>query len=165
MKSGNGTMSFAASRVCKVLFVVMGLVVNLAHAQVAVKEPWIRATVAEQKATGAFMQLTSQQDVRLIEAKSSAAKVVEIHEMKMENNVMRMRPINGLALPAGKSVELKPGGYHIMLMDLNQTLKDGESVPLTLVVEGGDGKRQSIELKVPVRPLASGGHNHGSHKH
>ncbi len=136
-----------------------------ASAQVAVKEPWVRATVAEQKATGAFMQLTSQQDARLIEVKSTVARVVEIHEMKMDNNVMRMRQINGLALPAGKGVELKPGGYHIMLMELNQVLKDGESVPLTLVIEGADGKRQAIELKAAVRPLAAGAHDHGAHKH
>ncbi len=137
----------------------------VANAQVVVREPWVRATVAEQKATGAFMQLTSQQDARLVEVNSVVAKVVEIHEMKMDNNVMRMRAIKGLALPAGKGVELKPGGYHIMLMELNRTLKDGESVPLTLVVEGADGKRQAIELNVPVRPLTAAAPDHGSHKH
>lgn len=147
------------------IFVVALLFSSMAHAQVVIKEPWVRATVAEQKATGAFMQLTSQQDMRLVEVKSPAAKIVEIHEMKMDNNVMRMRAINGLALPAGKGVELKPGGYHIMLMELNQGLKEGETVALTLVLEGSDGKRQMIDLKAPVRPLTAGAQDHGSHKH
>jgi hypothetical protein len=76
--------------------------------------------------------------------------------MTMENNVMKMRAIPGLALPAGKAVELKPGGYHVMLMDLKRELKDGEQVPITLVVEGKDGKLESIQVTAPVKPLAAG---------
>jgi copper(I)-binding protein len=79
--------------------------------------------------------------------------VVEIHEMVMEGTTMKMRAIPGLDLPAGKAVELKPGGYHVMLMDLKAPLKDGESVPLTLVVQGKDGKKETIELKAPVKAL------------
>jgi periplasmic copper chaperone A len=138
------------------------------HAQVVVKDPWVRATVAEQKATGAFMELTSPGDVRLLEVRSSAARIVEIHETKMDNNIMRMRAVAGLDVPAGKGVQLKPGGFHVMLIDLNQTLKAGDSVPLTLVFEGKDGKRETIDVKSPVRPLQSGGHSHdgpGAHKH
>ena len=100
-----------------------------AFAQVSVKEPWVRATVAQQKATGAFMQITSAQDARLVEAKSPVAGVVEVHEMVMEKDVMKMRAVPGLDLPAGKSIELKPGGYHVMLMDLKQQMKVGDSVP------------------------------------
>ncbi len=126
-----------------------------AQAQVTVKDPWVRATVSQQKATGAFMQITSTQDARLIEAKSPVAGVVEVHEMKMEKDVMKMRALTeGLALPAGKSVELKPGGYHVMLMDLKQQVKEGDVIPLTLVVEGKDKKRSTIEVKAPAKPLA-----------
>ena len=124
-------------------------------AQVTVKDPWVRATVSAQKATGAFMQITSAQDARLIEAKSPVAGVVEVHEMTMEKDVMKMRAVKGLDLPAGKSVELKPGGYHVMLMDLKQQMKEGDTVPLTLVVEGKDKKRSTIEVKAPVKPLAT----------
>ena len=81
-----------------------------AHAQVTVKDPWVRATVSQQKATGAFMQITSTQDARLVEAKSPAAGVVEVHEMTMEKDVLKMRAIAALDLPAGKAVDLKPGG-------------------------------------------------------
>ena len=118
-----------------------------AHAQTTVTEAWIRGTVPQQKATGLFAQITSAQGGRLVSASSPAAGVVEIHEMSMEGDVMKMRALpGGLALPAGKAVALKPGGFHVMLMDLKQALKAGDSVPVTLVVEGADKKRETIEI-------------------
>ena len=150
-----GTLSFATTGV----------------AQVAVKEPWVRATVPAQKSTGAFMQINSPADTRLVSVSSPVAGVAEIHEMKMENNVMKMRAIPGIAVPAGKPVELKPGGYHVMLMDLKEQVKEGATVPVTLVFEGKDKKRETVEVKAPVRPLAGAAkkdehkHDHSSHKH
>ena len=134
-------------------------------AQVTVKDPWVRATVSAQKATGAFMQITSAQDARLVEAKSPVAGVVEVHEMVMEKDVMKMRAVKGLDLPAGKTVELKPGGYHVMLMDLKQQMKEGDTVPVTLVVEGKDKKRSTIEVKAPVKPLTAASKPEAGHKH
>jgi hypothetical protein len=134
-------------------------------AQVTVKDPWVRATVSAQKATGAFMQITSAQDARLVEARSPVAGVVEVHEMVMEKDVMKMRAVKGLDLPAGKTVELKPGGYHVMLMDLKQQMKEGDTVPVTLVVEGKDKKRSTIEVKAPVKPLATASKAAAEHKH
>jgi copper(I)-binding protein len=137
-----------------------------AHAQVTIKDPWVRATVSQQKATGAFMQITSVQDARLVEVKSPVAGVAEVHQMTMEKDVMKMRAIpNGLDLPAGKAVELKPGGYHVMLMDLKQQMKEGDTVVVTLVVEGRDKKRTSIEVKAPVKPLAAASNAEAEHKH
>ena len=134
-----------------------------AWAQVTVQEPWVRGTVAQQKGTGMFARITSAQPARLVSASSPAAGIVEIHEMTMQGDVMRMRAIPGLDLPAGKPVELKPGGLHLMLINLKQPLEPGKTVPVTLVVETG-GKRESIEVKVPVRTLAGqaagGGHKH-----
>ena len=135
-------------------------VISTASAQVAVKEPWVRATVPAQKATGAFMQINAAKGARLVEARSPVAGLVEIHEMAMVDNVMKMRAIPGLDLPAGKSVDLKPGGYHVMLMDLKGQVKEGQSVPLTLVVEGSDKKRQSVEVKAQVRALNQAGPGH-----
>jgi copper(I)-binding protein len=86
--------------------------------------------------------------------------VVEIHEMRMENNVMRMRAIPKLELPAGQAVDLKPGGYHVMLMDLKQPLKKGDTVPITLSVQGKDGKTQEIEVKAEVRELGAAAPKH-----
>lgn len=134
-----------------------------AAAQVTVGDPWVRATVPQQKATGAFMSITAAKGARLVDAKSPVAGVVEIHEMAMENNIMKMRAIPGLELPAGKAVELKPGGYHVMLMDLKEQMKEGQSVPITLVVEDKDKKRETVEVKAIVRPLTSGGKR--SHMH
>lgn len=136
-----------------ILASLLALSATAALAQVEVKDPWVRATVQQQKTTGAFMQLTSQQDARLLEVRSPAADVVAVHQMSMANNVMRMRAVPGLDLPAGTAVDLKPGGYHIMLVNLKQQIKAGDLVPLTLVFEDQDKQRQTIELQVPARPL------------
>jgi len=133
-----------------------------AFAQVAVSDPWVRATVASQKASGAFMTLTAPRDTRLVAASSPVAGVVEIHEMAMRDNVMRMRAIDALALPAGKAVKLEPGGYHVMLMQLKGPLNAGDTVALELVFEGTDKARETVQVQAPVRALTSG---HGSMKH
>ena len=83
---------------------------SAAQAQTTVKDAWIRGTVAQQKATGMFGHLTSAGGGKLVSASSPVAGVVEIHEMSMDGSVMKMRAIRGLDLPAGKTVELKPGG-------------------------------------------------------
>ena len=135
---------------------LIALLATPAYAQTTVKDAWVRGTVAEQKATGAFMQLSSAQGGKLVSASSPAAGVVEIHQMVMEGNTMKMRALaGGLDLPAGKTVELKPGGYHVMLMDLKTTLKAGDTVDVTLVVEGKDGKKESIAVKAPVKALGA----------
>ena len=134
-----------------------------AQAQVSVSDAWVRGTVDGQKATGAFMQLKSPGGATLIAAESPAAGAVEIHEMRIEGNVMRMRALPRLELPAGQAVDLKPGGYHIMLLNLKAPLKKGESVPIRLKFQAKDGKPQEVEVKAEVRDLtASGG---GKTKH
>jgi copper(I)-binding protein len=127
-----------------------------AQAQTTVAEPWIRGTVPQQKATGMFANITSAKGGKLVSASSPVAGVVEIHEMAMEGNVMKMRALaNGLDLPAGKSVALQPGGYHVMLMDLKQQLKAGDTVAVTLVIEGAGKTRETVEIKAPVKALNS----------
>jgi hypothetical protein len=126
------------------------------HAQVAVADPWVRGTVTGQKASGAFMTLTAAADSRLVEVRSPVAGVIEIHEMAMDGAVMRMRAIDGIDLPTGKGVALAPGGFHVMLMDLKQPLKAGDTVPLTLVIEGRDKSRRTVEVRAPVRALTTG---------
>ena len=122
-----------------------------AHAQVQVDDPCVRATVAPQKATGAFMQLTSAKAAKVVAASSPVAEMVEIHEMKMDNGVMKMRAVDALALPAGQPVALKPGSYHVMLMGLKAPIQAGETVPLTLTVEGEDKQRSTVEIKAQAR--------------
>ena len=143
--------------------VLMSALFSQAQAQVTVKDAWVRATVAQQKATGAFMQLQSAQDAKLISAQSPVAGVVEVHEMAMDGGVMKMRAVPSLALPAGKAVDLKPGGYHVMLMDLKAPLAKGTAVPLTLVFKNAQGVESQLQLEVPVSAQAPGAHaGHGA---
>jgi periplasmic copper chaperone A len=137
---------------------------------VQVEGAWARASVPGQKATGAFMKLTARDGAQLVGASSPVAGVTEVHEMKMEGDVMKMRAIPSLDLPAGKAVELKPGGYHVMLLDLKQTLVKDSTVPLTLVFKDARGVESRLDLKVPVGMMAPAGMMpaqgaQGQHKH
>lgn len=131
------------------------LLISPTHAQTQAREPWVRATVAQQKASGLFVQLRSTKGATLLGASSPVAGRVEIHEMKMDGDTMRMRQIEQLALPAGQAVELKPGGTHLMLLDLKQALKPDTQIPLTLQLRGADGKTESLTLQAPVRALGA----------
>lgn len=131
---------------------------------------WARATVAGQKGTGAFMTLTAEQSLRLVSVASPVAGVSEIHEMKMEGDVMRMRAMPALELPAGKSVVLRPGSYHLMLMDLKQPLAKDSQVPVTLKFQDAQGRTSQMQLSLPVLLAAPGAPSkapagHGGHKH
>jgi copper(I)-binding protein len=134
---------------------------------VEVADAWARATVAGQSASGAFMNIRASEPVRLVAVSTMAAGVSEVHEMKMEQNVMKMAAIPALELPAGKWVELKPGGYHVMLMDLKKPLTDASTVTLNLVFENAKGARSTQQVQVPVRAMgmnAPKAHEH-THKH
>jgi periplasmic copper chaperone A len=126
-----------------------------AWAQVEVKSAWVRGTVAAQKTTGAYMEISSVQGASLVGVESAVAGAVEVHEMRMDKNVMRMRAVPRLDLPAGKTVELKPGGYHVMLIDLKRPLNKGDSVPLRLKIENKDKTVSTVEVKAEVRDAAA----------
>ncbi len=124
---------------------------------VEVQGAWARATVPGQKATGAFMKLTAKEGAKLVGVSSPVAGVGEVHEMKMDGDIMKMRAVQGgLELPAGKAVELKPGGYHVMLMDLKSTLQKDTTIPLTLVFKDAKGVETKAEIQVPVAMAAPG---------
>lgn len=142
------SLLFAAALLCATPAVA-------APAAVAVEAPWVRATVARQPATGAFMRLTAARDLRLVGARSPAAEQVEVHEMAMQGQMMRMRQVATLDLPKGRAVALAPGGYHLMLIGLKQPLRAGESVALTLIFEDAAGQRSEQDVRAEVRPLAT----------
>jgi len=129
----------------------------LAQAKVEVTNAWARATAPAQKVGAVYMDVRSAGSARLIAAASPVAAKTEIHNMTMENNVMKMQPVDAISLPAGQSVKLAPGGYHVMLIDLKHELKKGDTVPVTLTVEQSDKTRQTIEVKAEVRDM-TGGH-------
>lgn len=123
-----------------------------AQAQVQVQDAWIRATVPSAKSSGMFMRLTSKRDAQLVEVRAGVADLAEIHQMQMDGQIMRMHAVPALALPAGQTVNLASGGFHIMLLKLQRQLKEGETVPVTLVIR--EGKRtETMVIDVAVKPL------------
>ena len=140
-------------------FIAAALVCNLAMANpgkpaVDVKNAWVRSTVPGQMGTGAFMKITARAGTQLVGVSSPVAGVGEVHEMKMDGDIMKMRALPALDLPAGKTVELKPGGYHVMLMDLKQPLLKDSKVPLTLTFKDAKGIQSKLDLTLPVSNVA-----------
>ena len=123
-----------------------------------IEAPWARATPAGARVGGGYLKITNtgQQLDRLIGGSLSAAAEVEVHEMTMKDGIMRMRKLEGLEIKPGQSVELKPGGYHLMFMGLREGLKDKQAVKGTLVFE----KAGSVDVEFLVAPIGapSGGH-------
>jgi len=163
----------AQENTMKQLLASIGLLTALAGSAmaqtvpVAVEGAWVRASVQGQKATGAFMKLTARDGARLVGASSPVAGVTEVHEMKMEGDVMKMRALPVLELPAGKAVTLAPGGYHVMLLDLKAPLARGTNVPLTLVFRDAKGVESRLDVSVPVATAApaAAATGRGEHKH
>jgi copper(I)-binding protein len=138
------------------LFLAFLLAVSsLAHAEVTAKDAWVRGTVPAQKTTGAFVTLTSTEDAKVVGARSPAAKRTEIHASMLMGGVNHMHSVDSIALPAGKAVELKPGGNHVMLMELARPIQGKEPVPIYFTIEGKDGKRTELEVKAQVKPLGT----------
>ena len=143
----------------------MLLVSALAIAQqtVEVTNAWARATVPAQKAGGVFMDLRSPVSARLISVSSPIAGTVQIHNMKMENGIMKMFAVDGIDLPPGQTVKLAPGGYHVMLLGLKRQIKEGDTIPLSLVVEGPDGKRETLQVNARARAVNAPAHGMDGH--
>ena len=121
--------------------------------EVTVKNAWVRGTVAAQKVTGAFMTITSTEEAKLVGVSSAIASTSEIHESAMHGGVMHMHGVDEVKLPAGKAVELKPGGHHVMLMGLSKPVTDGQKVPITLTVQDAKGQKRTVEVQAEVRGL------------
>jgi hypothetical protein len=140
--------------------VALGIATSALAQTVTIKDAWVRASVPGQSATGAFMSISATETTRLVGVVSPVAGVSEVHEMKMDGGVMKMRAVEGgLEIPAGKTVELKSGGYHVMLMDLKAALPKSSTVPLTLVFKDAKGVESRLELTLPVAVSAT------MHKH
>ena len=129
------------------------LLVGAAHAAdlVQVREPSAKATVPGQKVGGVYMNMVARENLRLTGVKSAVAETAEVHQMKMENGMMRMRAVPSLELPAGKMVKLEPGGYPIMLFDLRQSLVAGQKLKLELTVEDASKRQHRVAVEAVVR--------------
>jgi copper(I)-binding protein len=159
-------MTALFSNVARVLLVSLLTAASAsAFAQTRVDDAWVRTSVPGQPSSGAFMRITADTDSKLLSVSSPVARDVQIHEMSMTNDVMRMGPVDSVPLPAGKTVSLDPDGYHVMLMGLVGQIKAGDQVPLTLTVEDARGVRETIEVKAPARAMMDSmdmSHDHSS---
>ncbi|WP_262410313.1 copper chaperone PCu(A)C [Pseudomonas sp. N40(2020)] len=122
-------------------------------AEIQVKNAWVRATVAGQQSSGAFMTLTASRDSKLLSVQSAVAPTVQIHQSSMKDDVMSMHQVEYVTLPAGKPVSLEPHGYHVMLLELEAQIKKGDTVLLTMIVENADGELDSVGVEAEVRSL------------
>lgn len=148
-------MFFDTSSLCRLSAAALALASTAAFAQpVQVSNAWMRPTVPGQQATGAYMSLTAPKALTLVGISTPAAGIAEVHEMKMDGDVMKMREIPALALPAGKTVALKPGGLHVMLMDLKQPVAKDTRVPMTLRFRDAAGVESTLDLVLPVAMTA-----------
>lgn len=140
---------------------------------IEIGHPWARSTSAGQQTGGGYLKLDNQGPAdRLVSASAAVSDKVELHSMAMEGDVMRMRQVDGIDLPTGKPVELKPGGFHIMFVGLKAPLKAGDSFPLQLRFE----KAGDVSVQVTIEAAGAGamptagsgahaGHDMGGMKH
>lgn len=116
-----------------------------------VSNVWVRTTVPGSTVSAAYMQINSATPVKLVKAESAVARIVEIHEMKMNEGVMEMKALDALDVPAGKNIELKPGGTHIMLMGVKKPINKGDKVLLTLTFARVDKKPVVVKLEATAQ--------------
>jgi hypothetical protein len=141
------------------LLLIVGTGYAMAHEftskGVTVAHPWARATPGGAKVGGAYLEIKAAvgRGDRLIAAKSPVAGAAELHNHIMDNGIARMRRVDAIVVPAGKSVVLKPGGFHLMLTDLKAPLREGDLLKLTLVFE----KAGEIEVEATVEPIGAMG--------
>jgi hypothetical protein len=149
----------------RLILALLGLAFSVSALADTVKidNAWVRATVPGQKVAGGFMDLTADADMKLVGGSSPVSNTLELHMMKMEGGVMVMRHLPEIALPKGKTVNLKPGGLHIMFIDLKQPIKEGDTVPVTLTVRNASGKEQ--QLRVDAKAMAMAGEGMAHHHH
>lgn len=146
----------------------LALFATLAAAQstVRVESPYARATVPGQPAGGGYLKVTNmgKEADRLLAVSADVSKSVELHSMSMEGDVMRMRQVDGIDVPAGGSVELKPGGLHIMFIGLKGPLKAGDTFPATLKFAKAGEVKVTVQVNAASAATAPA-HDHGGHKH
>jgi copper(I)-binding protein len=129
-----------------------------------VSNAWTRATAPGQDAASVDLTIVSKQDAALVGASSPASKTAALHSMTMEGGMMRMREVNAIKLPAGKTINLQDGGYHLMLEGLKSPLKEGEAIPLTLTIKTSSGVNK-VETSAKVGSLTATGAPAMEHEH
>lgn len=119
--------------------------------EITISDNWVRATAEGQEVGAAYMTITSTSDTNLVKVESSVSNSVEIHSMRMENGVMKMRMLEALALKANTPNKLAPGGFHLMLFDLKKPLMAGKQVTFTLHFKNQTGKENLVTVSSPIQ--------------
>ena len=151
--------TYARRALIAVILFAMGAAAPAADL-VTVRDPWIRATVPGQAVAGAYMEITAHAPGALIAVQSPLAGKAELHLMAMDAGVMKMRKVATIALAAQQTMHLKPGGYHIMLIDIKRELKAGERVPLKLTLRTRQGVKSIVQVEAEVRSVTDTRHHH-----
>lgn len=138
---------------------------------ITVVDPYVRQAPPGAMATGAFMVIRngSAKDVKLVKADNPATRLTELHTHINDAGVMKMRPVKDIPIKAKGEAVLKPGGLHVMLIDMKSQLKDGDTIPLTLTFDDGSSKKVDVPVKKPMAgdmpAMPMGGHDMSQHKH
>jgi copper(I)-binding protein len=135
------------------LWLALGAVGMAEGSEITVTGAWARATAPGQQVAGIYFDILSRANARLVGLQSPAADRGELHEMRMDDGIMRMRRLDAIALPAGEKIQLKPAGLHAMLFGLKQPLRAGDNLPITLAIVDAKGVQLSIRAEVQVRNL------------
>ena len=144
----------SVSRLALFILVLVFTACAKAESDIIISNAWAKATVPGQQVAAAYMSLRSKEGATLVKAESNLAGTTELHSMTMENDVMKMRMLKELPIPAGKTVNLEPGGYHLMLFDLKQPLEAGKNAELKLHFRTNAGNMQSMTLNLPIKTSA-----------
>lgn len=148
----------------RLFFAAIALLIpfSASAADIAVKSPWVRASLVQSEVTAGYLEITNsgKTDDALVSASSPVAGHMEIHTMKMDGGIMQMRKLEKLDIPAGKTVTLAPGGDHLMFFELKQTLKKGESVPITLTFKKAGEQKIAAAVKSMDEATIGGHSNH-----
>jgi periplasmic copper chaperone A len=161
----NFSRNFAPAALAITLFTASARAEDVRAGDLVISQAWSRATPSGAKIAGGYLTIENKGTApdRLVSGAGDVAARVELHEMAMDNGVMKMRPLDkGLTIEPGKTVKFAPGGYHLMLMDIKQPLKQGDKVPVTLEFEKAGKVTVSLDVQ-GVGAQGPAGGEHGGH--
>lgn len=125
-----------------------------------ITDAWVKTTVPGGRVSAAYMSIKSAKPLKLVKVETPVAGIVELHNISMKDGVMEMKAVDAVDIPANRSVDLKPGGLHVMLMKVAQPINTGDNVPLVLTFESASKKSVVVKLDATAREKAASGHKH-----
>lgn len=152
-------------RILMASLLAMGAMTSAYASDVTVKDAWSRATAPGQDSAMVQAVITSKKAAKLVSVACKDATTAELHSMVMEGDLMKMRQVDAIELPAGKAVDLGAAGYHLMLIGLKKPLEAGKKTHCEMIVRGADGKDTKVQLSAKIKPMAESAHHEHAHHH